>query len=438
MAIIYNASMFLYLSASRVAALFSPKAANFVSGHRGLIKKIRSDINSKTAQNSGKRYWFHCASVGEFEQARPLIEAIKEKDSSSSIVVTFFSPSGYNLRKNYSLADHVFYLPMDTTGNVRRFLDIVKPNVAIFIKYEFWKNYLAALKSRGIPVYLVSANFMKSQPFFKWWGGMFRRMLPNFTHIFVQDVGSEVLLNKLGYNRVTIAGDSRFDRVIKVAFNNASIPELELFTCNGNSNNYLSTLIAGSTWPEDEEMLLNFMNRFYSTKQGKLKLVIVPHQPTPEGVEKIKGQFTKFGVVKYSEVKGNVDNPKVKESTCNAGVLIIDTVGMLSASYKYGSFAYVGGGFGAGIHNTLEPAAFGLPVVFGPKHQRFIEADGLLSCGGGFAISNTKGYMPGKVDIMNILAVNKSFRDKASEYCSWYINKHKGATERIMTKIIGA
>lgn len=428
--------MFLYLAASRVAAVFSPKAASFVKGRKNLIKNIKFETQNNNKSLQAKRYWFHCASVGEFEQARPLIERVKQKDNSAIIIVTFFSPSGYNLRKDYSLANHVFYLPMDTPGNVRKFLDYVKPDLAVFVKYEFWRNYLHALNGRRVPLYLISANFMRHQPFFKWWGGMFRKMLTMFTHIFVQDVGSEDLLRDIGIKNVTVAGDTRFDRVMTVMENGKSIPELEAFIgCELEAKDHIACLIAGSTWPEDEQMLHYFMNRFRATNQGKLKLVIAPHEPGKEQVGKLDLLFADYNVVKYSSVVGKCDDIRVKADVYAADVFILDTIGILSASYRYGDFAYVGGGFGAGIHNTLEPAAFGLPVVFGPNHVKFIEAYGLLSCGGGFAVSNLKGYMPGKVDIMNILAVNKKFRGEASEYCCWYISKHKGATDKIISMI---
>ncbi|NCC47126.1 MAG: 3-deoxy-D-manno-octulosonic acid transferase, partial [Bacteroidia bacterium] len=217
MAIIYNGLMSLYLFASKISGSFSPKAQKFYKSRRNLLKQIKEETKDTASVSKGNRYWFHCASAGEFEQARPLIESIKENTPSAFIVVTFFSPSGYELRKDYSLANHVFYLPMDNSSNVRQFLDCIRPDHAIFIKYEFWYNYLKNLNKRGIPVYLVSANFMKTQPFFKWWGFFFRRMLRYFTHIFVQDVGSEELLAEIGISNVSVAGDTRFDRVSKVA-----------------------------------------------------------------------------------------------------------------------------------------------------------------------------------------------------------------------------
>jgi len=433
--------MSLYLFASKISGSFSPKAQKFYKSRRNLLKQIKEETKDTASVSKGNRYWFHCASAGEFEQARPLIESIKENTPSAFIVVTFFSPSGYELRKDYSLANHVFYLPMDNSSNVRQFLDCIRPDHAIFIKYEFWYNYLKNLNKRGIPVYLVSANFMKTQPFFKWWGFFFRRMLRYFTHIFVQDVGSEELLAEIGISNVSVAGDTRFDRVSKVAQSKRVIPELEVFThkvdgaAKSTDNSFVACLVAGSTWPEDEEMLHHFLGRFGETSHGKLKVIIAPHETGKEHIDRLELLFQNYKVVKFSKVEGKHNEDDKKREIEDADLFIIDQVGFLSYAYHYGNFAYVGGGFGAGIHNTLEPVASGLPVVFGPKHQKFIEAYGLLSCGAGFAISNLKGYMPGKVDIMNILAVNEKFRSEASEYGLWYIGKNKGATNNILKKI---
>lgn len=429
--ILYHTSIQLYLLASRIAGLFSKKAAQFYRGRKGLLSHIKQ-VMSSSQGSSGTRYWFHCASVGEFEQARPLIEKIKEREPNSYIVLTFFSPSGYELRKNYPLASAVFYLPMDTKRNAKKFVEYVKPQVVIFIKYEFWRNYFKVLKELDIPLYLVSAIFRETQPFFKWWGGSFRKILKNCTHLFVQDTKSKSLLSSIGITNVSVAGDTRFDRVFEITQNNQTIAALDFFTSNVESNKGSAHIccVAGSTWPLDEELLALFMKQFerFNSNQIVLKLVIAPHEIDKAHIKKIESLFAQFRVVKFSSFSGTI-NKLQRENLLNAQVFILDTVGLLSTAYRYGSFAYVGGGFGVGIHNILEAATYGLPVVFGPKYEKFKEAVDLISLGGAFTVNKDE------TEILEKFVLDVQFRESCSTICSEYVKKNKGATANILNAV---
>ncbi len=433
--ILYHTFLSLYLFASRIAGLFSEKAALFYDGRRGLLAHIKQVVSSEQTL-LGTRYWIHCASVGEFEQARPLIERIKEEEPLSYIVITFFSPSGYKLRKNYNLASNVFYLPMDTKANARKFVEYIKPNVAIFIKYEFWKNYLTTLKEQNIPTYLVSAIFREDQSFFKWWGANFRKILSRFTHIFVQDSHSKTLLESIGYTNVSVAGDTRFDRVIEITRNNKTIPSLEFFIGNKNINEQVidyTCCVAGSTWPPDEELLLSFLIK---TNSSALKMIIAPHEVSESHIKKIESLFNAYKIVKYSDFLAQQDKTGEQqfiqvqiEKLINAQIFIIDTVGILSTAYRYGNFAYVGGGFGTGIHNILEAATYGLPVVFGPKYEKFKEAVDLIALGGAFSVEK------GETEVLEKLFVDSKYREYSCEVCEDYVKKNIGATARILKTI---
>jgi len=437
LAIIYNLSIRSYRLATKGASLYSNKARQLVDGRKKLLTEIERAISQDPLYLTGKRYWFHCASAGEFEQARPLIEQVKERDPSAKIVVTFFSPSGYNLQKNYKLANFVFYLPFDTPRNVKRFLDSVKPDYAIFIKYEFWYNFLKGINKRGIPLYLVSANFISNQPFFKWWGGFFRKMLTFFTHIYVQDWGSRELLKNIKINAVSVCGDTRFDRVAKRAEERVEIAPLHYFSQKeGSGGRPPITLIAGSTYPKDEEMLLSFFDRFKENALGEVKMVIAPHNVDRESILSLKTLFARHKPLLYSNFNREQLSESEQKRVGEGEIFIIDSVGILSAAYRYGHFAYVGGGFDGGIHNILEPAAYGLPVLFGPKHDRFIEASSLISMGGAFVISNPKGYMEGSVDIFESLALNDKYRAECSRRSLWFIKKNVGAATKILDSIL--
>lgn len=436
MGTLYRVAISLFLPLSKVVALFSKSLDKFVTSRKGVLEEIEREMAESPKREGVSRYWFHCASVGEFEQARPLIERIKrgKVDNGSEIIITFFSPSGYNLRKEYSYADHVFYLPIDKRSYSSRFVDAVNPDFVLFIKYEFWYNILNEVSRRGIPLYLVSASFMESQPFFKWWGGFFRKMLSMFNHIFVQDFASVQMLEKIGVTEVTSAGDTRIDRVLKILDNDATIEELHYFVGKGREEKtHLSTLVAGSTWPGDDEMLSNFYHRFLGEREVRLKLIVAPHEIDEEQIFQLKSYFKKYKVVRYSEVLGKVaGNSELQEELYQADIFIIDTVGKLSTAYRYGDVAYVGGGFGAGIHNILEPVVYGMPVVFGPNFKRFIEASGLISCGAAYSIINIEGYMQGHVDVLSSLLVHQVERDRAAKQAQWYIEKNRGATDKIL------
>ncbi|MDR1405958.1 MAG: 3-deoxy-D-manno-octulosonic acid transferase, partial [Prevotellaceae bacterium] len=367
---LYNMGVYLYSLIIWAAAPCNKKANLFYRGRKHWRKRLQA-----VGRDGAPVGWFHCASLGEFEQGRPLMEAYRERFPAHKILLTFFSPSGYEVRKNCSVADWVFYLPLDTPRNARRFVATVKPAVAIFIKYDFWYNLLRSLKKQGVPVYVVSAIFRPSQVFFKRYGGFFREMLRACRCLFVQNDASGDLLASIGVTNVFVTGDTRFDRVWKLAQTPKQLPVIENFAAGR------PTIIAGSTWPADEEKLA----AAFAEMPADAGLVIVPHEIYEDRLEAIEKRFAPFGAARYSAITG------ARETKNGAGeaaslaayrILVLDTVGMLSSVYRYGTVAYIGGGFGAGIHNTLEAAVYGLPVVFGPNCRRFREAGDLIAQGG--------------------------------------------------------
>lgn len=395
----------MYFGCVRVAALFNKKARRLSCGEKQALGNIASRIES------GERYiWFHAASVGEFEQGRPIMEKIKQEHPQCKIILTFFSPSGYELRKNYVGADIVAYLPFATKKKVRKFLDLVNPIKAVFIKYEFWPNYLKELKHRQIPTYIIAAIFRKNQIFFKWYGAAYRKCLYAFEHLFVQDEESRILLAKYRINAVTVCGDPRFDRVCAIAQEAKNLPIIEQFTYG------VPTLIAGSTWPVDEDMLIRYV------KEGNYacKLVLVPHETDKRHLHHIY-QALRGRYVRYTEA-----TPRNIEM---ANCLVVDTVGILSSIYRYGTVAYVGGGFGVGIHNTLEAAVYGMPVVFGPNYAKFREAKQLIGCKGGFSVKNYKAF---KKTLDDAFEHSKEYGENARNY----VMENKGATDIIYNKIM--
>ena len=413
---IYNIALRLYYSVSWIVGFFNKKASLFYHGRVDLLEKIRDRVKS-----DDPIVWFHCASVGEFEQGRTLIESYKKHHPSHKILLTFFSPSGYELRKNYPLADWVFYLPMDTKINAVSFIEAVKPHMAVFIKYEYWYNYLNELKKRGIPTYVASAIFMSHQRFFKWYGGFFRKMLRNFTHIFVQDEASASLLKKIGITNVTVSGDTRFDRVNQITKANGQFEHIRIFADEG------SCWVAGSTWPIDEEMIAAiFPNLPFN------KLIIVPHEVHHKHIAKINAYFSEYKVIKYSQIKDVKIDARIEARLREARVLIIDTIGILSSVYKYGSFAYIGGGFGVGIHNTLEAATSGTPVIFGPKYKKLKEAVDLVALGGAKKVTKIKEL---NFHVKKFLS-DDVLRDKCGAICRSYIEKNVGATECVAEHLI--
>lgn len=377
--------------------------------------KTNGILREKIDRNA-KYIWFHASSLGEFEQGRPLIEKIKAEHPEYKILLTFFSPSGYEVRKNYGGADVVCYLPFDTPYRVKKFLDLSKPVMAIFIKYEFWDNYLSELKRRNIPVYIVSAIFRKEQLFFKWYGGMYRKVLSYFTHIFVQDDASRELLSKYGVMNVSVFGDTRFDRVQDVYKNTKQVPMVDLFVNNNRSDNQL-TMVAGSSWQQDEEVYLNYFN-----EHPELKLIIAPHEIHKDHLMHIESML-KRPSIRLSEAT----EKDIKGKSC----LIVDSFGLLSSIYRYGDLAYIGGGFGAGIHNVLEAAVYGIPVIFGPKYQKFKEARDLLKVGGAFSITDEKTFE----SKMEELSTYRDLLEAAGAAAGDFVKSNIGATNRIIESI---
>lgn len=405
MKLLYNCGIRLMDAGIRCAAPFNDKARLWKEGRRGLFEKLES-------LESQRVVWFHAASLGEFEQGRPVIEAFRERCPEYKILVTFFSPSGYEIRKNYSGADCICYLPVDTPKNVRRFMQLVRPEIAVFIKYEFWYNYLTAMQKAGTRLYLISAIFRQDQIFFKPHGGLFRQALSAFTHLFVQDDSSKRLLHEIGIDRVSIAGDTRFDRVYTIASNAKNLPEIERFAQNA------PVFIAGSTWPPDEELLLTLIDRYPA-----VKFIIAPHEIHPSRIEKLRAAIRRPSL-RYTELTPESDLE-------HAEVLFIDTIGLLSSVYRYGTWGYIGGGFGAGIHNTLEAATFGLPLAFGPRYEAFKEAKELIAAGGARSISNADELIQWFDPLFQSLEATQ----QSGNSCKQYVLNHKGATQQIIDEI---
>ena len=408
MTFIYKAGIFIYSLLTRLFSLFNEKAKLFVEGR----KNWKQNLSSKIDVNS-KYIWFHCSSLGEFEQGRPVIEELKLQRPEYKILLTFFSPSGYEIRKNYPLADVVVYLPLDTKRNAQTFLEIVKPEKAFFVKYEFWYFFISELKRRNIPLYIVSAIFRENQQFFKNtpWGLWYREILFKVEHLFVQNEKSGELLKSARLSNFTVTGDTRFDRVAAIARESKKLPIVEKF--KGNS----LLIVAGSTWKPDEELLAAFINQSVD-----IKFIIAAHEVSVANINRIH-QLLKKPAISFS---------KVSETEIDKfDVLIIDSVGLLSSLYRYGDVAYIGGGFGVGIHNILEAATFGLPVIFGPNYKKFKEAVDLILERGAFSISNTAELR----QTLNTLIEDKNERGKASEICSDYVAKNVGSTKHIINKV---
>ena len=400
---VYLIGMWVYTLGVKIASLFGGKARLLNEGRKETWGKLSKYDNSQ------KCIWVHAASLGEFEQGRPLIEAIKKENPGQRIVLTFYSPSGYEVRKGYAMADLVCYLPADGPANARRFLEAINPSAVYFVKYEFWHFFLKAVKKRGVPLYGISMIFRKEQAFFKWWGGWFRDILKCFDHLFVQDKTSGELLNGIGYKDYSVAGDTRFDRVAQIVSAAAEVEIAKRFAANASK-----VIVAGSTWPPDEKLIVDYINN----SPNGLKLIIAPHKIEPERVSGLCSQF-KVNYALFTE-------PRKDYSDCK--VLVVNTIGLLSAIYRYADVSYVGGGFGVGIHNTLEPATYGIPVVFGPKHQKFKEAVDLIACGGGFSISTSGEFN----EVMDKLLTNDDARKQSGQASDAYCKSMLGATDMIM------
>ena len=408
MKLIYNFGIYCYKQLVALAGMRNAKARKLTQGQKGIF-----DYLSQHADPQGGYLWIHASSLGEFEQGRPLIEAIRKARPDTRILLTFFSPSGYEVRKNYPGADLVCYLPFDLPGNVKRFLDLTRPTQAIFIKYEFWANYLNELKRRNIPTYSISAIFRPNQVFFRFYGGYFRRILRNFTHLYIQNEQSRQLLAGIGITNVSVVGDTRFDRVSDIRLSAKDLPVIEAFAQGK------KVLVVASSWPKDEEFILDYFNH-----RDDIKLIIAPHEIHESHLLFIESRL-KRPTLRYTQAT------EATAATCDC--LIIDCFGLLSSIYRYGTLAYVGGGFGAGIHNIAEAAVYNLPVIFGPNHRRFKEAHELIACGGGFAIDSGEAFR----STADRLLSDPDALATASHNAGHYIASHTGATRLILKDLFG-
>lgn len=408
MSFLYNLSIHIYSILIHLASIFNNKAKQWVRGRKDIFERIRSEVGTVE-----KIAWFHAASLGEFEQGRPVIEAFKKQFPEYKILLTFFSPSGYEIRKNYEGADYIFYLPVDSKSNAKKFIRLINPQIVIFIKYEFWFNYLKILNQNNTPVFIVSAIFRREQHFFKWYGGWFRKNLQNIAWFFVQNENSLELLKSIELNNATVSGDTRFDRVVEIAKNPKKFTLVEGFVKNS------FVLLAGSTWPEDEKMLTHL----FSLNIPGFKLIIAPHEIHESHILQIEKNYSSHKIIRLSKAE------KVK--VADFDILIIDGMGFLSSLYQYCHVAYIGGGFGKGIHNILEAVTFGKPVIFGPNYKKFAEAVELVEKGGAFTFQNETGLKSHFGNLANL----ESFYQKSTALCKTYIETNKGATKKILQKI---
>jgi 3-deoxy-D-manno-octulosonic-acid transferase len=409
MLLIYSTIVSIVKLLLQVIAFFMPKINLFVAGRRDVFPTLKSKIKP-----DDKTIWFHAASLGEYEQGLPVIEKIKIKYPNHKIIVSFFSPSGYEVRKNNAVADATVYLPLDTVKNAKNFIQLAQPDLVFFIKYEFWPNYLNELKRQNIPTYLISGIFREKQAFFKWYGGFYRKALDTFTYFFVQNESSLELLHRLGKNNAMVSGDTRFDRVISILEKDNSLDFIETF------KNNTTTIVIGSSWPKDEELILNFIN----SSTTDCKYIFAPHNIKPEQIQQLKTNCVKK-VVLFSE--------KEDKNLADYDVLIIDTIGILTKIYSYADIAYVGGGFGQpGVHNILEPAAFGIPIIIGPNYSHFVEAIDLVKLGGCMSIKNKEEFSAG----IKKLIEDKTKRIEKGVICADFVKKNKGAVDRIIKKIL--
>ena len=393
----------------KIIALFSPKMKLFVEGRKVVFPTLEQKI-----KQSDKTIWFHAASLGEYEQGLPVIEVIKEKFPLHKIVVTFFSPSGYEIRKKNTIADVTIYLPLDTKKNAQEFIKLVHPDLVFFIKYEYWPNYLAELNKQEIKTYLISGILRKNQLFFKWYGGFYREALNTFSYFFVQNESSKKLLQQLGKNNVSVSGDTRFDRVATILEKDNSLDFISQF------KNNTETIVVGSSWPKDETLLVDFIN----TNAMKVKFIIAPHNIKKEQIQQLKDSITKKTVL-FTEKEG--------KNLADFDVFIIDTIGILTKIYSYADIAYVGGGFGnPGVHNILEPATFGVPIVIGQNYSHFAEATALVNMEGCSVIKNESEL---KEAFTNLIR-NQDIRNEKGHICSSFVQMNKGATSIILKYIL--
>lgn len=407
MRFLYNLGIWFYVGAIFVASLFNQKARQWIKGRRNWYKNLQAAV-----EKNEQTVWFHVSSLGEFEQGRPVIEGFRKLKPEIKIVLTFFSPSGYEIRKNYPGVDYVCYLPIDTRRNAKKFLSLLNPQYAFFVKYDFWFHYLKQLHAQQVPTYIFSAIFRPGQLFFRWYGGWYRNMLRFFTLIYVQNNASKELLESIGINHVEVGGDTRFDRVYDLA---VAAKPIDLITQFASSK---PLIIAGSTWEKDEELLAAFADK----NAGKYQWIIAPHEVHESHIQKIRALF-KQPVLRFS----TANSANIK----SANVLLIDSIGMLSSLYRYGNLAYIGGGFGKGIHNILEAATYGLPVVFGPNYLRFQEAVDLIERKSAFSIKNYSEFEA----VLQRLLNDADLCNKAGENATQYLDRMRGGTQKILSKL---
>ena len=408
MFLLYNLLVHLAGFFLRILALFSPKMKLFVEGRKTVFTEIKQKIVS-----TDKTIWFHAASLGEFEQGLPVIEQIKLKFPLHKIVITFFSPSGYEVRKKHPIADVIVYLPLDTKQNAEEFISLVHPEMVFFIKYEYWPNYLNELKKNAITTYLISGILRENQVFFKWYGGFYRNCLQTFTYFFVQNDSSKKLLQSIGFQNVKVSGDTRFDRVVSILERDNRLDFIEEF------KNNQTLIVIGSSWPKDEELLVKFINQ----ADEKVKFIIAPHNIKKEQIKELQNSISKKTLL-FSE--------KESQNLSEFQVFIIDTIGILTKIYSYADIAYVGGGFGnPGVHNILEPATFGIPIVIGPNYSHFAEATALVNMEGSLSVS-TENELKNALDL---LLQNEDERHEKGHICSTFVQMNKGATELILKHI---
>ena len=418
---LYSLSMYLFGAALRIGALFNPKAKLLHEGRRNQFSRIRNELDTLPDDRRTQTIWFHCASLGEFEQGRPLMEQFRERYPQCVILVTFFSPSGFDIRKDTPVADRVWYLPLDTPGNARRFLRLVRPSMAFFVKYEYWFNFLKELKRADIPVFVVSAVFRPGQVFFRWYGRWFLKQLRHITWFFLQNGEAKTLLESHGIKNFTVTGDTRFDRVSATVSQPKDFPLVEKF-CTGSR-----VMVCGSTWPEDEALILPLV----VNRKIPLKYIIAPHEVHEARIASLVAAIRKtpgmpvgqHAIVRLSELtKGNASRAKV---------LVVDSIGQLAHLYRYASFAFIGGGFGTGLHNILEAVSFGKPVMFGPDHHKFAEAGELIRLGGAVSVRDPDEART----VVKRLLTDAVHHTHMSDICTIYTDSNKGATRRILEYI---
>lgn len=407
MSLIYNLFIYLYSGFIHLFSIISPKAKLWIQGRKGLFSRISAELSSME-----NIVWIHAASLGEFEQGRPVIEEIKHTYPGYKILLTFYSPSGFEVRKNYPHADFIYYLPADTPRNARKFTRIVQPKVVIFIKYEFWFNFIKGFEGRNIPFFVISAIFRKDQHFFKWYGSWFRKMLRKVTCFFVQNRESKDLLDSAGVANVIVSGDTRFDRVYEASKNSHLFPDIVKFT-DGKK-----TLLIGSSWQPEEDLVFSILDRLRD-----IKIIIAPHEVHESRIKSIESRFREFHPVRYSRFD--------PENIGGQRVLIIDSIGILSGLYRHCDMAFIGGGFGKGIHNILEACTFGKPVIFGPHYRKFKEAVDLIQMKGAFCVNSVEELF----NVLESLFKDTNRYQNCSDVCRNYIDQNRGATKTIIQRI---